>query len=98
MKVTVEGFIIAKQYDWGEKPSFSWSAFDPTPYDKDYAIVGPHTIEFDVPEDFDIRPVRIATLTRRKEELQAKVAAEVAKIDDQIQKLLALPGATEVRS
>ena len=96
MKVTVAGFIVAKQYDWDEKPSFSWSAYDPTEWDKECAIVGPHTIEFDVPEDFDIRSARIATLTRQKEALQAKVAAEVAKIDDQIQKLLALPGAAEV--
>lgn len=95
MKVTVEGFIVAKQYDWDEKPSFSWSAYDPTEWDKECAIVGPHTIEFDIPEDFDIRPVRIATLTRQKEALQAKVAAEVAKIDDQIQKLLALPSPKE---
>lgn len=96
MKVTVEGFIVAKQYDWEEKPSFSWSAYDPTEWDKDCAVVGPHTITFDVPDDFDIRPVRIASLNRQKEILQSKVAAEVAKIDDQIQKLLALPGATEV--
>ena len=98
MKVIVEGFIVAKQHDWEEKPSFSWLAYDPTEWDKDCAVVGPHTITFDVPEDFDIRPVRIATLTRQKESLQARVAAEVAKIDDQIQKLLALPGAKEVQA
>lgn len=95
MKVTVEGFIVARQYDWEEKPSFSWLPCDPTEWDKECAIVGPHTIEFDVPDDFDIRPVRIASLNRQKEILQSKVAAEVAKIDDQIQKLLALPSPKE---
>jgi len=98
MKVTVHGFIVAKQYGWEDAPSFSWLAFDPTPYDKDYAIVGPHEIEFDVPDDFDFRPFRIATLEREKEAIRAKLAAELTRIDDAIQKLLALPGAKEVQS
>lgn len=108
MKVTVEGFIVAQQYEWDDAPRFSWSAFDPTSYDKDCVIVGTHTIEFKVPDDFDFkdwaeyrdyfRPVRVATLERRKAELQAKLAAEITGIDEQIQKLLALPGASEVQS
>lgn len=98
MKVTVEGFIVANQYHWEGKPSFSWSAFDPTPYDRDCAIVGPHEIEFDVPDDFDFRPFRIATLECEKEAIRAKLAAELTRIDDAIQKLLALPGVKEVQS
>ena len=98
MKVTVEGFIVAQQYEWDDAPRFSWSAFDPTSYDKDCAIVGPHTIEFEVPDDFDFRPVRIATLQARKSELQAKLAAEIPGIDEQIQQLLALPGVSEVQA
>lgn len=98
MKVTVQGFIVAKQYDWEDAPSFSWLAFDPTPYFKDYVIVGPHEIEFDVPDDFDFRPIRIAELERQKAEVKAKLAAELNRIDDDIQKLLALPGVKEVQS
>jgi hypothetical protein len=98
MKVTVEGFIVAQQYEWDDAPRFSWSAFDPTSYDKDCAVVGPHTIEFEVPDNFDFRPVRIATLQARKAELQAKLAAEITGIDEQIQKLLALPGVSEVQA
>ena len=98
MKVTVEGFIVAQQYEGDDAPRFSWSAFDPTSYDKGCAVVGPHTIEFDVPEDFDFRPVRIATLQARKAELQARLASELMNIDEQIQKLLALSGASEVQS
>lgn len=98
MKVTVQGFIVAKQYEWEDAPSFSWSAFDPTSYDKDCAIVGPHEIEFDVPDDFDFRPFRIATLEREKEAIRTKLAAELTRIDDAIQKLLALPGVKEVQS
>ena len=84
MKVTVQGFIVAKQYDWEDATSFSWSAFDPTSYDKDCAIVGPHEIEFDVPNDFDFRPFRIAALEREKEAIRAKLAAELNRIDDAI--------------
>lgn len=98
MKVTVEGFIVAQQYEWDDAPKFSWSAFDPTNYDKDCAVVGPHTIEFEVPDNFDFRPVRIATLQARKAELQAKLASELMNIDEQIQKLLALPGVSEVQA
>ena len=98
MKVTVEGFIVAQQYEWDDAPRFSWSAFALTSYDKDCAIVWPHTIEFEVPDDFDFRPVRIATLQARKAELQARLASEIMNIDEQVQKLLALPGASEVQS
>lgn len=96
MQVTVEGFIVAKQYDWESKTSFSWSAYDPTEWDKDCAIVGPHTITFEVPDDFDIRPYRIAELERQKADAKAKFAAEISRIDDAIKNLLALPGAKEV--
>ena len=96
MKVTVQGFIVAKQYDWEEKLSFLWVKYDPTSYDKDCAIVGPHEIEFDVPDDFDFRPFRIASLEREKEAIRAKLAAELTRIDDAIQKRLAMPGAKEV--
>ena len=98
MKVTVQGFIVAKQYEWKDALSFSWSEFDPTPYDNDCAIVGPHVIEFDLPDNFDFRPFRIATLERRKAKVKAKLDAELTRIDDAIQKLLALPGVKEVQS
>ena len=98
MKVTVQGFIVAKQYAWEEKPSFSWSAIDPTSYDKDCAIVGLQEIVLDVPDDFDFRPFRIATLEREKEAIRAKLAAELTRIDDAIQRLLALPGVKELQS
>lgn len=98
MKVTIEGFIVTRQYEWEDAPSFSWSAFGPTSCDKNCAVVGPHTIEFEVPDDFDFRPVRIATLQARKAELQAKLASELVNIDEQIQKLLALPGVSEVQA
>jgi hypothetical protein len=98
MKVTVQGFIVAKQYEWEDAPSFYWLRFDPTSCDKDCAIVGPHEIEFDLPDDFDFRPFRIATLEREKEAIRTKLAAELTSIDDAIQKLLALPGVKEVQS
>lgn len=98
MKVTVQGFIVAKQYDFEDTPTFTWSSFDPTPYDKDCAIVRPHEVTFEVPDDFDFRPIRIAELERQKAEVKAKLAAELTRIDDAIQKLLALPGVKEVQS
>jgi hypothetical protein len=98
MKVTVEGFIVAKQYDWEDAPQFSWSRFDPTEWDKDSAIVCAHSIELEIPDSFDIRPARIAALERQRAEVRRKFAEEVAKLDEQIKKLLALPGASEVQA
>jgi len=97
MKVTVEGFIIAKQYDWEDAPTFTWLPFKPT-FDRDYVIIAPHTITYDIPDGFDMRPARIAELERQKADAKAKFAAEINRIDDAIQKLLALPGIKEVQS
>jgi len=97
MKVTVQGFIVAKQYDWEDAPTFSWLPFEPT-FVKDYVNVGPHEITFDIPDGFDMRPARIAELERQKADAKAKFAAEINRIDDDTQKLLALPGIKEVQS
>lgn len=89
-KKTIDGFIVARQYDWDEQPTFSWMPYDPTEWDKDTVVVAAHSVDIDVPDNFDIRPFKILTLERRKTEIQRKFAEEVASIDDQIKKLLAL--------
>lgn len=89
MQVTSHGFIVASQYEWESKPRFTWYPFEPT-LDDDSVVVKPHSITFEVPDDFDMRPHRIQQLEKRKDELREKVAVEVEKIDQEIQSLLAI--------
>lgn len=89
-KQTLDGFVVARQYDWEDKPTFSWMPCDPTEWDKDSVVVNQLSIEIDIPDTFDIRPFRIASLEKQKQEIQRKFAAEVAKIDEQIKKCLAI--------
>ena len=89
-KKTLEGFVVARQYDWEEEPTFSWMPCDPTEWDKDSVVVNQLSIEIDIPDTFDIRPFRVASLEKQKQEIQRKFAAEVAKIDEQIKKCLAI--------
>lgn len=89
MQITVDGFIVASQYRWERKPHFTWFPFEPT-VDHDSVTVKPHSITFEVPDDFDMRPHRIQALVKRKVELREKLAVDVEKIDQEIQSLSAI--------
>ena len=89
-KKTLEGFVVARQYDWEDQPTFSWMPCDPTEWDKDSVVVNQLAIEIDIPDTFDIRPFRVASLEKQKREIQRKFAEEVAKLDEQIKKCLAI--------
>ena len=89
-KQTLDGFVVARQYDWEDKPTFSWMPCDPTEWDKDSVVVNPLSIEVEIPDTFDIRPYRIIALQKQKSEIQRRFAEEVAKLDEQIKKCLAI--------
>ena len=92
MKKTITGFIIARQYEWESEPTFTWVPIDPTQYgDKDSVVVCEHSIEVEIPKEFDYVPHRVSQLRKRKDDLAVELHQKLADIDEQINKLLALP-------
>lgn len=93
MKVIVEGYIIARQDRWMKEPEFMFREYDASAYPSEHeakVLVGRHTVEFDVPDAFDMRPGIVANLEKEKEKLKAAFQARITEINAQIQSLLAI--------
>lgn len=93
MKVVVNGFIIATQDKWQKKPEFVFREYDSSQYSSDTelrVLVAKHTIEFEVPDDFDMRPGIVKGLEREKQRITAEFQARVTEINGRIQSLLAI--------
>jgi hypothetical protein len=55
-----------------------------------YALVGPVTIDIEIPEGWDPRAQQIEALKNRKAELEREFSAAVALINEQISRLQAI--------
>ena len=55
-----------------------------------YSLVGPGTLEFDLPDDFDPRGQQIASLVKQREKVQQEFAESVARINQAISELSAI--------
>jgi hypothetical protein len=92
MKITLNGYIVARQYDWDTKPRFEFIHYDPSDvaFDTTAVKVQAHFIEVDIPDNFDIRPFQIDKLRKEREQAAAEFAKRVKQIDDKINSLLAI--------
>lgn len=89
MKKTLTAYLVAEQYDWDESPSFCLWPFPPT-QTTDRAVLGTVTVEVDIPDDFDIRPSKIAALEGQIERETAAFTAKVTGMRRKIAELKAL--------
>jgi len=55
-----------------------------------WSLVGPGTIEFDLPDDFDPRGKQIAALVKQREKVQQESAESVERINRTISELTAI--------
>lgn len=91
MKVKIEGTLCFGKYEWDHsKPRFQFFDFPMQNDPAGFVIAAPHTIEAEVPDDFDPRAVMIASLEREKERITAAFQARITEINAQIQSLLAI--------
>lgn len=86
-KHTIDGFITWRHAAWMNRPEVTFLTYDPRAVDDDYVVVRAHSIEVEVPDDFDPRPAQVAAL---REKAAATFSAYVAEIDASISKLLAI--------
>ncbi|WP_186033469.1 hypothetical protein [Burkholderia gladioli] len=97
MKVTINGFIFARPAHDGSL-NFEFSNYDVTKYDNQAAKVREHSIDFDVPDDFDPRPGIVENLEREKTQILAEANHKVTDINRLIQTLLAIDNAPTART
>ena len=88
MKVEIKGGIYRCQLPYNIEPYYSFFGFDAS--DEDRVKVIDHTIELDIPDDFDPRPGMVAALEKQKKAAMAEFQARITEIDGRIQSLLAI--------
>ncbi|QGZ66397.1 hypothetical protein [Paraburkholderia acidisoli] len=72
MKVTLTGFLMAQKltrYDYEQRCivgdlNVTFSHYDSSIYNADQVVIGPHSFEVEVPDDFDMRDGLVANLQR----------------------------------
>jgi hypothetical protein len=87
-KHIVEGFITYEKHSWQKTPTISWTTYDPSNLGWTEAVaVCPHSIEVDVPDDFNPVPQMVAALEEQKRQERLKLAQKLAELDEKISKL-----------
>ena len=87
---TVELFIHA-QKDWQNNVAFSAKMCDMSEYG--YTFLGftkEVSVEFDVPDDFDLTAEEIKALREQQKRIQADAQRQVVEIEERIQSMLAI--------
>lgn len=87
---TIDGFITWRHAAWMDHPEVGFLTYDPEEFDLDSVAIRAHSIEVEVPDDFDPRPAQVAALREKREKAAATFSAYVAEIDASISKLLAI--------
>lgn len=97
MKHTVKGFITYEKNPWNAVARISFQTWEPTPnIFPNMVIVCEHSIEVEVPDNFDPRPEMIAKLREEEKKAMADFEFKVNQIRKQISELQAIelsPGA-----
>jgi len=88
MKKKIEGFISLGLNDWEGKEAYSFTVFKYQTQDR--VLVMPHTLEFELPDDFDPRGKQVELLKAEKIKLMADFQARVTEIERKISELQCL--------
>ena len=96
MKIKIEGSIYfdpdSMKYGGGIIPAYRFCDSTKDNF-CDYVRVVPHTLEVEIPDDFDPRPGMVEKLREKRKQAHADFAAMVMKIDQEINSLLAIENA-----
>lgn len=90
MKKIIPIYICAHQYDWEDEPSLSAYSFDASATDKSYVLMERQSIEFNMPDNFDMRPHKIAELEAQKKKAMADYELLMNTLDGKIASLKAI--------
>lgn len=88
MKVTIKGLVHEVENGWGDK---EYRLFKYDQSDKyTAAVIGPAEFEFEVPDDFNPIPAKLAAIEQAKQKARAEYMAKVEELNEQASKLTAL--------
>ncbi|MES2942965.1 MAG: hypothetical protein V4772_08880 [Pseudomonadota bacterium] len=92
MKKTITGFIIYKTDSWvDDDKRIGFDTFDPRRLtDSRSVVIREHSIEVDVPDNFDPRPQQIKKLEEKQQEAAAAFHALTIEIKRKISELQSL--------
>ena len=98
---TIKGWLYYKEatkYSRTGKPEIQFLPFGPnSTSDGIWGVpVREHSIEVEIPDDFDPRPQQIAALDKRIEEARAKFTAYVNQLQEEKSRLLAISMTVDV--
>ena len=88
MKTQINGFILLRSDADRSSQRFTWAGCEMTQHG--YVTVMPHSIEVDIPDDFDPRAQQVEMLKAEKQKAMADFQALVTSIDRKISELTAL--------
>ena len=88
MKTQINGFILLRSDAYGNDQRLTWAGCEMTQHG--YITVMPHTVEFELPDDFDPRAQQVEMLKAEKQKAMADFQALVTSIDRKISELTAL--------
>lgn len=88
-KHTIKGYITYHKYNWSDTPVIQFCPWKPTE-DHETAIVRAHSLEVEIPDDFNPVPLMVAGLEEKKRLARVRLADELREIDEQMSKLLCI--------
>lgn len=93
-KHTLAGHIYWRKTKYMDAPAIRFDMYDMRKWSEEsrdgHVHIAEHSIEVEVPDDFDPRPQLVAHLTAEKQKVRAEFAARITELDTQINNLLAL--------
>ncbi|PLC06361.1 hypothetical protein CY658_04830 [Variovorax sp. RO1] len=93
-KHTINGFVTYEK-SYG-KPAIRFSMYRPNPqYSPHEVVVGEHSVEVEVPDEFDPIPLMVSALEEKKRLARVALAKELAQIDRQISELTCIEHTAE---
>jgi hypothetical protein len=92
MKVQIKGLVHEVDYGFGEKEYRMYGCDMSGQY---YSLIGPAEFTYEVPDDFNPIPSKLAAIETAKAAALAEYREKVAELNDQASKLQALPNYAE---
>lgn len=86
--VSLPGWIYLHQFEWDDVPSFKFVQADHMP--PEYKPVVPHVVTFTLPDGFDPITSQVEALRAQIAKTRAEAQSNITKLEDRIQKLLAI--------